>query len=191
MRAIDCPSGFGCAGAPVAAVAMTARTSTAVRARPSVHQDGCSSTWTLPLDGTSNVGADAVEFSTAISRLGHETRPTAPFTDDVWSELLAGGARALIETIRHDGVTVLLIEHDVKLVMGLCDRVTVLDYGKMIAVGAPGEVQRNAAVIDARHRHLILDGDRHAMIDGTDAGAATEPPIAVRTTSCTSDCDRP
>ncbi|HEX5062087.1 MAG TPA: transglutaminase family protein [Kofleriaceae bacterium] len=47
-----------------------------------------------PLDGTSNVGASAVEFSTAIARLGHETRPTAPFTDEVWSDLLAAGDRA-------------------------------------------------------------------------------------------------
>jgi branched-chain amino acid transport system ATP-binding protein len=44
---------------------------------------------------------------------------------------------------------VLLIEHDVKLVMGLCDRVTVLDYGKVIAQGTPAEVQRNPQVIEA------------------------------------------
>jgi len=57
--------------------------------------------------------------------------------------------RALIDKIRNDGRTVLLIEHDVKLVMGLCDRVTVLDYGKRIAEGTPAEVQRNAQVIEA------------------------------------------
>jgi branched-chain amino acid transport system ATP-binding protein len=57
--------------------------------------------------------------------------------------------RGLLERVSHDGVTILLIEHDVKLVMGLCDRVTVLDYGKVIAVGAPAEVQRNPAVIEA------------------------------------------
>lgn len=57
--------------------------------------------------------------------------------------------RELIDRIRQDGRTILLIEHDVKLVMGLCDRVTVLDYGKVIAVGTPAEVQRDPAVIEA------------------------------------------
>ncbi|MEC5384580.1 ABC transporter ATP-binding protein [Uliginosibacterium sp. H3] len=57
--------------------------------------------------------------------------------------------RTLIETIRHDGVTVLLIEHDVKLVMGLCDRVAVLDFGKKIVEDVPAIVQKNAAVIEA------------------------------------------
>lgn len=57
--------------------------------------------------------------------------------------------RELIDRIRNDGRTILLIEHDVKLVMGLCDRVTVLDYGKQIAEGTPYEVQRNEKVIEA------------------------------------------
>jgi branched-chain amino acid transport system ATP-binding protein len=57
--------------------------------------------------------------------------------------------RELIDQIRKDGRTILLIEHDVKLVMGLCDRVTVLDYGKQIAEGTPAEVQRNEKVIEA------------------------------------------
>ena len=57
--------------------------------------------------------------------------------------------RQLIDTIRKDGRTILLIEHDVKLVMGLCDRVTVLDYGKQIAEGTPAEVQANEKVIEA------------------------------------------
>jgi branched-chain amino acid transport system ATP-binding protein len=60
-----------------------------------------------------------------------------------------GVLRQLIERIRADGRTVLLIEHDVKLVMGLCDAVTVLDYGKVIAQGTPAEVQRNPQVIEA------------------------------------------
>ncbi|MEW5709708.1 MAG: ABC transporter ATP-binding protein [Pseudomonadota bacterium] len=57
--------------------------------------------------------------------------------------------RSLLERIRRDGVTLLLIEHDIKLVMGLCDRVAVLDYGKKIAEGTPAEVRANPAVIEA------------------------------------------
>ncbi len=57
--------------------------------------------------------------------------------------------KRLLEKIRGDGITLLLIEHDVKLVMGLCDRVAVLDYGKKIAEGEPAVVRRDPAVIEA------------------------------------------
>jgi ABC-type branched-subunit amino acid transport system ATPase component len=55
----------------------------------------------------------------------------------------------MIERIRQRGVTVLLIEHHMKLVMGISDRITVLDYGKKIAEGTPEEVRVNPAVIKA------------------------------------------
>jgi branched-chain amino acid transport system ATP-binding protein len=57
--------------------------------------------------------------------------------------------RALLERILADGVTLLLIEHDMKLVMGLSHQVTVLDYGENIASGSPDAVQRDPRVIEA------------------------------------------
>jgi len=57
--------------------------------------------------------------------------------------------RGLLTRIRDDGKTILLIEHDVKLVMGLCNQVSVLDYGKIIAEGPPSKVQKDPAVIEA------------------------------------------
>jgi len=57
--------------------------------------------------------------------------------------------KGLLANIRRDGTTILLIEHDMKLVMSVCDRVLVLDYGKKIAEGTASEVQKDPKVIAA------------------------------------------
>jgi branched-chain amino acid transport system ATP-binding protein len=59
------------------------------------------------------------------------------------------GLSDLIKRIRDMGVTVVLVEHDMELVMGTSDRVVVLEYGQKIAEGTPAEVQKDRRVISA------------------------------------------
>jgi len=59
------------------------------------------------------------------------------------------GMMALIQKVRASGITVLLIEHKMKIVMNISDRIVVLNYGQKIAEGLPQEVGRNSAVIEA------------------------------------------
>jgi branched-chain amino acid transport system ATP-binding protein len=63
----------------------------------------------------------------------------------------------LLHTIRERGVTILLVEHDMKMVMGVCDHVVVLSYGRIIAEGPPAEVQNNPEVI----RAYLGEGRKH------------------------------
>ena len=67
------------------------------------------------------------------------------------------GVRELIERLNADGLTVLLIDHDMRLVMGVCKHIAVLNFGKKIADGTPEEVSTDATVIKA---YLGTGGER-------------------------------
>jgi len=74
--------------------------------------------------------------------------PAAGVNRTLLNELLAA-----ISSQRAQGKTVLIVEHDMKVVMGLCETVFVLDYGEKIAEGPPGVIQSNESVIEAYFGH--------------------------------------
>jgi len=70
--------------------------------------------------------------------------PTAGMNPDETIKMIE-----LIRRIRDGGVTMLLVEHDMAVITNLCDKVTVLDYGRKIAEGSPEEITNNEKVIEA------------------------------------------
>jgi branched-chain amino acid transport system permease protein len=81
------------------------------------------------------------------------TRPKVLLLDEPAAGMNPTEKRELMEMIRsirtRFGLTILIIEHDMKVIMGVCERIMVLDYGKTIASGTPDEIRRNPAVIEA------------------------------------------
>ena len=64
---------------------------------------------------------------------------------------------ALMRKLRDSGVTILIVEHDMRAIMGLCDRITVMNFGKLLTAGAPHEIRAHPEVIEA-----YLGSARHA-----------------------------
>jgi branched-chain amino acid transport system ATP-binding protein len=80
------------------------------------------------------------------------TGPTLLLCDEICGGLNPAETQetlALLRRLRDTGITILYIEHDMRAVMGTCDRIMVLNYGERLALGTPSEIQGNEAVIEA------------------------------------------
>jgi len=84
--------------------------------------------------------------------LSQATNPTMLLLDEPSAGLNNTETQVMMDLIirlRDQGITILLVEHDMKLVMGISDRIVVLNFGKMIAEGKPTEIKQNREVITA------------------------------------------
>ncbi len=80
------------------------------------------------------------------------TEPELLFLDEPAAGMNATETMSLLATIKRVnalGITIIVIEHDMKLIMNICDRITVLNYGKKLAEGTPEEIRSNSDVIEA------------------------------------------
>jgi len=107
------------------------------------------------------------------------TRPKVLLLDEPAAGMNPQESSRLMETIaalREAGITVIFVEHNVRLVMGVSDRITVFDFGKKIAEGTPMEIQNNAQVIEAYLGRPRRQGapDVSGALDGAAADAPAQ-----------------
>jgi branched-chain amino acid transport system ATP-binding protein len=80
------------------------------------------------------------------------TTPELLLLDEICGGLTGAETRAmmdLLHRIREDGTTIMYVEHDMKAIMAICDRITVLNFGQKLAEGKPEEIQNDESVIEA------------------------------------------
>jgi branched-chain amino acid transport system ATP-binding protein len=118
--------------------------------------------------------ASAYKLATALS-LGNQkrlevaralaTQPDILLCDEVCGGLTPTETQAMLDLfrrIRENGTTIIYVEHDVKAVMAVCDRITVLNFGEKLAEGTPHEIQHHAAVIEAYLGHARMGREPRA-----------------------------
>jgi branched-chain amino acid transport system ATP-binding protein len=104
--------------------------------------------WATTLAGSLPIGnRKRLELARALA-----TGPDLLLCDEICAGLNPAETQAilaLLRRLRDSGITILYIEHDMRAVMGTCDRIMVLNYGEKLAEGAPQEIQQDEAVIEA------------------------------------------
>jgi ABC-type branched-subunit amino acid transport system ATPase component len=92
--------------------------------------------------------------------IAYAARPDVMLLDEPFTGMNpeeTGRMMAITERLRADGMTIVIVEHDMKAIMGLCDRITCMSFGRLLAEGVPDDIRRDPAVIQA-----YLGGASHA-----------------------------